>query len=177
MFGWSTHSGLAAHQENSVLPTHVDMTVMVITKITTNVSIANLEKTFMWTAITPNKFDDVLRDKDTEMKVTISTWTEENWLGKRQKQLEQMSGQILFKLNSALGAAYVTRLEFRANPKLLKEAQRGTGVVEFCNSSKYETEVAPAAARIKDDQLRNAFLRAAGKCLDRNSKSLRSENN
>jgi hypothetical protein len=94
-----------------------------------------------------------------------------------QKQLEQMSGQILFKLNSALGAAYVTRLEFRANPKLLKEAQDGADMVEFCDSSKYEAEVAPAAAGIKDDQLRNALLRAAGKCLDRNSKSLLSENN
>jgi len=93
-----------------------------------------------------------------------------------QKQLEQMSGQILFKLNSALGAAYVTRLEFRANPKLLKESQRGSDMVEFCDSSKYEAELAPAADGIKDDQLRNAFLRAAGKCLNRSSKSLPTEN-
>ena len=83
------------------------------------------------------------------------------------KQLEEMSGQILFKLNSALGAAYITRLEFRVNPRLIKEPQATIEPIEFKNLSTREAEIAPAAAEIKDDELRNVFLRAAGKCMER----------
>ena len=83
------------------------------------------------------------------------------------KQLEQMSGQILFKLNSTLGAPYVTHLEFRTNPKLVNSTRNEDPKVEFHNLPLHEAEVAPAASRIKDRDLRQAFLRAAGKCLDR----------
>ncbi|HZS48885.1 MAG TPA: DUF721 domain-containing protein [Blastocatellia bacterium] len=83
------------------------------------------------------------------------------------KQLEQMSGQILFKLNSVLGAAYITRLEFRVNPKLIKDISTESSSVEFGDLSTREAELAPAAAEIKDDELRNIFVRAAGKCMER----------
>jgi Zn-ribbon-containing, possibly RNA-binding protein and truncated derivatives len=83
------------------------------------------------------------------------------------KQLEQMSGQFLFKLNSALGVPLVTHLEFRTKPALFKNSPEATGGVEFHNLELHEAEVADDAASIKDEDLRQAFLRAAGKCLDR----------
>src|SRR5918911_2521684 len=40
-----------------------------------------------------------------------------------QKQLEAMSGQLLFRLNSLLGQAVVTFIEFRIDPKTVREAR------------------------------------------------------
>src|SRR6267142_175368 len=37
-----------------------------------------------------------------------------------QKQLESMSGQLLFRLNSVLGQAVVTYIEFRIDPKTVE---------------------------------------------------------
>src|ERR687894_1746970 len=37
-----------------------------------------------------------------------------------QKQLEAMSGQLLFRLNSLLGQAVVTYIEFRLDPKTVR---------------------------------------------------------
>src|SRR5215831_13856105 len=47
------------------------------------------------------------------------------------KQLEQMSGQILFRLNSTLGAPYVTSLQFRTNAGLVRSAQKESKGIEF----------------------------------------------
>ena len=85
------------------------------------------------------------------------------------KQLEQMSGQFLFKINSALGAPFVTHLEFRTKPALFKANPEPDAPVEFHNLKLHEAEVADDAAGIQDVDLRKAFLRAASKCLDRST--------
>jgi hypothetical protein len=91
-----------------------------------------------------------------------------------QKQLEAMSGQLLFRLNSLLGQAIVTYIEFRIDPKTVR-AQRTVVKIEETNRIEQESramrscagEVAHAAVAIHDDDLRRRFLLAAGSCIDR----------
>jgi hypothetical protein len=91
-----------------------------------------------------------------------------------QKQLEAISGQLLFRLNSLLGQAVVTYIEFRIDPKTVR-AERATVQVQQMNRAEQEQralrsvsgEVSIAAGAIHDDDLRRRFLLAAGSCIDR----------
>ena len=91
-----------------------------------------------------------------------------------QKQLEAMSGQLLFRLNSLLGQAVVTYIEFRIDPKTVRAEQARMQVRE---TNRIEQErralqtingdIATAADAIHDEDLRQRFLLAAGSCIDR----------
>lgn len=91
-----------------------------------------------------------------------------------QKQLEAMSGQLLFGLNSLLGQAVVTYIEFRIDPKTVR-AQRAVEQAQQVNHLEQERralksvtgEISTAADAIHDDDLRRRFLLAAGSCIDR----------
>ena len=91
-----------------------------------------------------------------------------------QKQLEAMSGQLLFRLNSLLGQAVVTYIEFRIDPKTVR-AERARLQVRETNRLEQERralqsisgEISLAADAIHDDDLRRRFLLAAGSCIDR----------
>jgi hypothetical protein len=91
-----------------------------------------------------------------------------------QKQLEPMSGQLLFRLNSLLGQAVVTYIEFRIDPKTVR-AERDRAMVRETNRIEQERraldiisgEISAAADAIHDDDLRHRFLLAAGSCIDR----------
>lgn len=91
-----------------------------------------------------------------------------------QKQLEAMSGQLLFGLNSLLGQAVVTYIEFRIDPKTVR-ARRAKEEVQKTNRIEQERralrsvsgEISVAADAIHDDDLRRRFLLAAGSCIDR----------
>lgn len=90
-----------------------------------------------------------------------------------QKQLEAMSGQLLFRLNSLLGQAVVTYIEFRIDPRTvqavsaahLHTADREEQERRALKSA--SGEVATAASAIEDEHLRRRFLLAAGSCIDR----------
>lgn len=85
------------------------------------------------------------------------------------KQMEQLSGQYLFRINSLLSKALVTFIEFRIDPDYVKEARPvGADPHEFTHTAQLESELQAAAARIKDEALRAQFLHAAAKCLERN---------
>lgn len=83
-------------------------------------------------------------------------------------QLERLAQQFVFKVNSLLGAPLVTRIVFRIDPATVADSNR-----------REETHVAPGdvarhakaltddAASIPDGDLRDAFLRAASRCLAR----------
>src|ERR687884_749612 len=60
--------------------------------------------------------------------VTDATW---------QKQLEPMSGQLLFRLNSLLGQAVVTFIEFRVDPKTV-QAERAILQEQAANRAEQE---------------------------------------
>jgi hypothetical protein len=97
--------------------------------------------------------------------VLDSTW---------QKQLEAVSGQLLFRLNSLLGQAVVTYIEFRIDPQTVR-AERARMQVRETNRLEQERralatisgEISTAADAIHDDDLRRRFLLAAGSCIDR----------
>ncbi|HEX8352959.1 MAG TPA: DUF721 domain-containing protein [Pyrinomonadaceae bacterium] len=91
------------------------------------------------------------------------------------RQLEQVAPQLVFRLNSLLGQAVVTFVEFRVDPQTVR-AER-----ERLRSSAYEgpggeaaalgrsAELGDAADAIHDDELRRRFLLAAGSCMNRRS--------
>src|SRR5207253_6680717 len=83
-------------------------------------------------------------------------------------ELERMSGRIIFKLNSLLGAPIVTFIEFRLDPAHVARAHaHEPPAFEFHHTKELKAELQPAADQIRDERLREAFLRAAAKCLER----------
>ena len=92
-----------------------------------------------------------------------------------QKQLEAMSGQLLFGLNSLLGQAVVTYIEFRIDPKTVRARRAAEQAKTLPNPVDQERralqsvsgEISTAADAIHDDDLRHRFLLAAGSCIDR----------
>ena len=91
-----------------------------------------------------------------------------------QKQLEAMSGQLLFRLNSLLGQAVVTYIEFRVDPKTVRAARAAMQAQETNRVEQEQRalksvagEVSVAASAIQDEELRRRFLLAAGSCIDR----------
>lgn len=108
-------------------------------------------------------------------KHLIVAVTSETW----KRHLERLSGEMIFKINSVLGAAVVTFIEFRVDEKTVLEERRKAGGPVLSAEEQEETaleEVSPhlrfSAAAIEDDELRYQFLLAAGSCLAR-KKNLR----
>jgi hypothetical protein len=90
------------------------------------------------------------------------------------KQLEAMSGQLLFRLNSLLGLPVVTYIEFRIDPATVRAEREAISSSES-NVAEQEQralksatgKVLNAADAIHDEDLRRRFLLAAGSCIDR----------
>jgi hypothetical protein len=109
-----------------------------------------------------------LFNKHLIVAVTSNTW---------KKHLEHLSGQMIFKLNSVLGQALVTFIEFRVDEDTVL-AERTKNKTPTVSREEFEEialdEVTPklrgAADAIKDDNLRYQFLIAAGSCLARKKK-------
>ncbi len=89
------------------------------------------------------------------------------------RQLEEVSGQLIFRLNSLLGQALVTYIEFRFDPQTVSvERARArpvapSGPAEEAAAYARATELRAAAAAIHDEELRRRFLLAAGSCMNR----------
>jgi Protein of unknown function (DUF721). len=90
------------------------------------------------------------------------------------KHLEHLSGQMIFKLNSALEQPLVTFIEFRVDEETVRRERAKLNARRF--DSEREREIAlehvtpkmrQAADAIKDENLRYQFLLAAGSCLAR----------
>jgi hypothetical protein len=102
-------------------------------------------------------------------KTLIISVADQTW----QKQLEKMSGQLLFRLNSLLGQAVVTYIEFRIDPKTvhaartLRHSAADREDQERRALNRASGELLAAAGAIQDEELRRRFLLAAGSCLDR----------
>ena len=90
------------------------------------------------------------------------------------RHLESLSGQMIFKLNSVLGQAIVTFIEFRIEAETLaaeRAAHRKSQLTDEQHREIALDEITPklrhSADAIKDDNLRYQFLLAAGSCLAR----------
>ncbi len=93
-----------------------------------------------------------------------------------QKQLGQMSGQLLFRLNSLLGLPLVTYIEFRVDPQTVRieRARLRERVVDLVTQEQralaQARAVQAAAGAIHDEDLRRRFLLAAGSYMDAQEK-------
>jgi hypothetical protein len=105
-------------------------------------------------------------------RLTVAV-SDENW----RKHLEHLSGQMIFKINSLLGSAVVTFIEFCVDETAVKKERIKFNRRE--DDEKYSeeevlNEITPKIRRsadaIKDDNLRYQFLLAAGSCLARRKK-------
>jgi hypothetical protein len=92
------------------------------------------------------------------------------------KQLEAVSSQLIFRVNSVVGQALVTFIEFRVDPKTvqaererLRSAAGGPSIHEESALRRAE-EIGDAAEAIRDEGLRRRFLVAAGSCLERSDR-------
>jgi len=101
-----------------------------------------------------------------ERKTLIVAVPDATW----RTQLTGMRGQALFKLNSLLGAPLVTTIEYVVNPALIKNEPEVLQEVKFTAPEKQALTLRDQADRIADPDLRETFLRAAGKCLERTNK-------
>jgi len=89
-----------------------------------------------------------------------------------QKQLAAVSGQLLFRINSLLGQALVTYIEFRVDPQTIGVArarQHASDLDRAAQEQRAHFHARPltrVAAQIKDEDLRQRFLLAAGNYLN-----------
>lgn len=92
-----------------------------------------------------------------------------NW----RRQIEDLSSQMIFKLNSALGSSLVTFIEFKIDAEIVENARQSaaveTSAVEANAIAKKEitSGLRQAAKAIADEKLRESFLLAAGSGLAR----------
>jgi hypothetical protein len=83
-------------------------------------------------------------------------------------QMERESAGLIFKLNSKLGAPLVTFIEFRVDPNHVEQMRPANEYeFNFQHTNELVNELAENAASIRDDALRETFLRAAARCLER----------
>jgi predicted nucleic acid-binding Zn ribbon protein len=100
-----------------------------------------------------------LRDQNLTVAVDDNLW---------KKQLEQMRGQLLSRLNYVLGQAWVTSIEIRVDPKALAASRKPPQEsVKVEIDREIPLELVSVAAEIEDVDLRRAFLGAAASCIRR----------
>jgi hypothetical protein len=122
-------------------------------------------------SLSPHAIPLNLNQKHLTIAVSSEMW---------KKHLQSMSGQMIFKINSVLGQAIVTFIEFRVDEKTIETARAKNNKPTISDEELEEialNEVTPkmrrAADAIKDDNLRYQFLLAAGSCLARKKNFLK----
>ena len=117
-----------------------------------------------WTVLAGKEIRQISAALRVERKTLIIAVKNGLW----QRQLRAMSGEILFRLNSLLGAPAITTLEFVVNPDMIGATLHSpTEEVTFVAPEKYAARLEEDAAVIQNEELRESFLRAASRCLDR----------
>ncbi|HWP42195.1 MAG TPA: DUF721 domain-containing protein [Blastocatellia bacterium] len=119
-----------------------------------------------WAASIGSQLRKVTAPVRLERKSLIVAVTDATWQG----QLARISGQMVFRLNSLLGAPVVTSIEFVINRDLVESSLLKPPKVVFNAPDQQASSLSEPASRIPDPEMRAAFLRAAGKCLDRRAK-------
>ncbi len=95
-----------------------------------------------------------LQDQTLVVAVSDNIW---------QRQLEQLRGQLLFRLNAVLGQQTVKSIEVRIQPSMFKSVNEKLKSNDKRNAA-VPIELLSAAAEIRDAGLRRAFLGAAMSC-------------
>ena len=87
-----------------------------------------------------------------------------------QRNLEALSGEMLFRLNSKLGRKLVGFIEFRIDKNAAmsgKKVGQHRADLEAAALDEISEPLRKAADKISDDAMRRRFLLAAGSCLAR----------
>jgi hypothetical protein len=84
-----------------------------------------------------------------------------------QKQLEQLRGQLLFRLNAVLGQKAVKSIEVSIQPQRFRSMDHNVATKRSGEHAPVPIELVSAAAEIQDAGLRRAFLGAATSCVTR----------
>src|SRR5215510_12169595 len=101
-----------------------------------------------WRAITGEKIAYNCIPLQLDQKHLVIAVLDQTW----KKQMEKVSGEYLFRINSLLSAPVVTFIEFGADRRhVMKPRRADVKGYEFHRSETLEDELKPAAARIKDD--------------------------
>jgi hypothetical protein len=119
-----------------------------------------------WAAAVGSQIRHVTSPVRLEKKTLIVAVQSPTW----RTQLSRMSGQALFKINSILGTPTITAIEFVINPDLIVSSTTAAPEVAFVAPELQTLPLRPQAQQIPDPDIREAFLRAAGKCLERRAK-------
>jgi hypothetical protein len=119
-----------------------------------------------WVAAAGSNLSRVTAPVRLERKTLIVAVSDATW----KSQLKRMSGHVLFKLNSLLGAPVVTSIEFIINPAAIRQEPQPPREITFTAPDRQALALRDSAERIPDQDMREAFLRAAGKCLERRAK-------
>lgn len=90
-----------------------------------------------------------------------------------QKQLRDMSPELIYRINKLLGRETVKFIEFRIDPAALTSGRR-TG--KPAAGQPLPANIVSAAADIEDVELRDRFIRAAANCIHRRESSARNPN-
>lgn len=92
------------------------------------------------------------------------------------QQMQDLSGQMVFRLNGAFGIPVLNFIEFVVNEEAVEKelehrrSLRNISKPEGFYRGPLPPEVVEAAAAIHDPELRRNFLAAAGECIERPSK-------
>ena len=119
-----------------------------------------------WVAAVGTQVRHVTAPVRLEKKTLIVAVLSPTW----RTQLTRISGQALFKVNSILGAPTITAIEFVVNPDLIATAETPARAFSFRAPEIQALPLRAKAQEIPDPEIRDAFLRAAGKCLERRAK-------
>ena len=92
-------------------------------------------------------------------------------------QLKKMSAQIAFKINAILRSPVVKAIDLAVSEKRVHAAHPAPARVAFSGPATYAIPLRQNAGLIPDQDLRDAFLRAAGKCLERTAMKTRQSSN
>lgn len=88
------------------------------------------------------------------------------------KQLESLASEYLYRVNSLLGAQMITFIEFRQDREfVLKARGHDAREFEFHHTEELKEDLKSSAEEIQDPELRETFLRAAAKSLERKQQS------
>ncbi|HWC78253.1 MAG TPA: DciA family protein [Blastocatellia bacterium] len=101
-----------------------------------------------------------------ERKTLLVAVHDQTW----KNELERFKGQALFKLNSLLGAPGVTAIEFIVNREFVERNTPQAPSITFIAPEQQALPLRSNADRISQPEIRAAFLRAAGKCLERRAR-------
>lgn len=93
-----------------------------------------------------------------------------------QKNLASLSGQMIFKINAALGSAVVTYIEFVVDANKFQEITINSSEQDDRESFVQLTpELVRSSSIITDEKLRKNFLAAAAGCLARKERIVRQQ--